>query len=304
MFFPTASKEFQGVAAIFVLYMSSPSEMINELAWMVEGGAFVILVDNTPGVEEGTRNFNNVVHCCMGRNAGVAAALNKGLELCKALDARYIFTFDQDSRFNADLLRGLLAQYKIQRQAFNGPLALGPFPVNKLTGASYLRRSDRVRLWLKKWLGLKNESSLLPVRELITSGLLADDVTYSLVGNYNDALFIDFVDHEWTWRCSRQGGRCFVAMDVKMAHMIGSGDIPYTGGMRLGSPSRIFYLFRNGIFLALSGKMPVYDAIKFIALMPTKFFVFGILRDRRLRWLNMLQGLKAGVNSAFHGKIL
>jgi rhamnosyltransferase len=168
-------------------------------------------------------------------------------------------------------------------------LAIGPFPVNKLTNVSYLRRRDRLRL---RWAASSREKGLFETAEIITSGLLADQATYAAVGSYDESLFIDFVDHEWCWRLRRKGGHVYVDLNTQLPHMVGNGEVPFTMGMKNSAPRRAYYIFRNGLGLIMSGRMPWYDAVKFLALIPVKFLVFSLMSQRTERWRFACQGIR------------
>lgn len=289
-------------ALVVVLFHTTPQDHLARLAPIAAQGVRVVLVDNTPAGPDAQSTaagrlpeHPRITHIPLGRNAGIAHALNVGIESAFAAGATHVFTIDQDSEVTVNLLASLLTRYKMLEQQGQHLLALGPHPVNKVTGASYLRRRDRLRVWLSA----PKSPPLLQVSEIITSGLLANRETFIVAGGYDTSLFIDFVDHDWCWRLRRMGGHCAVDLTVPLPHMVGQGDVPFTFGMKRGAAGRIFFLFRNGVFLTLRGRMPLFDAIKFLMLLPAKFLVFGLMPDRKKRWRQMGHGLCEGVKMAF-----
>jgi rhamnosyltransferase len=292
-----SSASLTDCAFVVVLYHTDPLEHVERLRPIIALGARGYLVDNTPrDLAQASQLEVGLRHVPLGRNAGIAHALNVGVQMAFDDGARHVFTFDQDSEIDSTLMTSLLDAYRIHESMGRRRLALGPHPVNKITGASYLRRRDRLRVW---WHRQRRDSeSFLPTAEIITSGLLSNHETWVAAGPYDEALFIDFVDHDWCWRLRRNSGICGVELSVPLAHMVGQGDVPYTLGMKLGAASRLFFLFRNGVYLILRGRMPILDAIKFLALIPAKLMVFGLMRDRLERWRQIFRGLREGLRMA------
>jgi rhamnosyltransferase len=291
-------------AIVVVLYETDPQAAVLKAHRSAGDRFFVVLIDNTPGRNQSHTPVglgSNMAYLPLGDNLGIATALNRGIAHAESLGHEKIFTFDQDSHYDARLLDALLNRFDALRPLHAAGLALGPLPRHRDSGVSYLRRRDRLRLQVRNLLGLATD--VLPVAELITSGLLSDRATYRHAGFYREDLFIDFVDHEWCWRLRRQGGVCLVDVQVSLPHMVGEGEVPFTMGMKRGSPRRLFFLFRNGIYLAFSGAMPVYDAIKFLLLIPAKLLVFGLFfPDRMVRLRHAWQGLITGLRWSMHPK--
>lgn len=299
-------------AIIIILYHVEPKEYFERLEPILNLGAQIYLVDNTPWPKEPACDYNpapvsidpkGIFHIPLGQNTGIAHALNVGVAAAFENNCRYVFTFDQDSAISPDLLLNLLAKYNSLEASGHRLLALGPHPVNKLTGTSYLRRRDRLRVWFNNWRfgGISRESWLMETSEIITSGLLANKLTYEAVGLYDEKLFIDFVDHDWCWRLRRKGGACVVNLSAQLEHMVGLGELPYTFGMKHGASHRLYYLFRNALFLIFRGRMPIFDSVKFIALIPAKIIIFSLMKDRWDRWRQIARGTLAGLRMACRG---
>ncbi|MGV1017854.1 MAG: glycosyltransferase [Fluviibacter phosphoraccumulans] len=292
--------ELADSAIVIVIFNTDPSEHAIRVAGIVSSGAQIFLVDNTPIKHSDNdpkivfAGRSGVHYLRLGKNFGIAHALNVGIDAAFNAGFNYVFTFDQDSEISVELLNALITQYKILERTNTSLLALGPQPINKDTGVSYLRRRDRIRVFLRR----KPTDRILPTSEIITSGMLVNKKTFSCVGPYDAKLFIDFVDHDWCWRLRRNGGICLVDLNTCLPHMVGNADVPFTFGMKQGAPFRLFFLFRNAIFLIVSGRMPFYDAVKFIALIPAKLFIFGLMPDRKERWRQMCRGFLKGFHMA------
>lgn len=292
-----SSQRLSGCAFVVVLYCTDALSHLAKAKELVEDGAIGFFIDNTPtpNIEawpDESILCDDLYHIRLHKNMGIAHALNVGVKASLARECKYIFTFDQDSEMTSDLLVRLLATYREFEDTKGKFFALGPHPINRVTGASYLRRRDRIRAYV---IGALKGPRVLKTAEIITSGLLANRETYELVGPYDENLFIDFVDHEWCWRLSRMGGECGVDLSVPLLHMVGRGDVPYTFGMKLGAPGRLYFLFRNAITLMLRGRMPLFDALKFLVLIPVKVAVFSLMPDRCARLKEIGRGIVDGL---------
>ena len=53
---------------------------------------------------------------------------------------------------------------------------------------------------------------------VITAGSLISIMAYKAIGGYNEALFIDEVDHEYCYRLRREGFQVLLCGFVKMQH--------------------------------------------------------------------------------------
>lgn len=291
---PAGTDAFARTALVTVVYQLDAARLMADAAARLPAALLLVYVDNTPGrgADAAPDLPANVLYLPLGDNRGIAEAFNVGIDAALARGRRMLFTFDQDSVYDAALLAALLAAFGRLRAGSAAPLAVGPAPRHRATGASYLRRRDRLRAAL---LRRRPGPHLLAVGELISSGLLSDADSYRKVGLYRADLFIDYVDHEWCWRLRAAGGRCVVDLDVPLAHMVGAGSVPFTFGMKHGAALRVFYLFRNGLALLLSGLMPAYDVFKFLLLVPLKLIAFSFLSDRRERLGFAFKGLAAGL---------
>lgn len=280
------------IAVIIVLYETSALKYKSGIDKNALKKNLFILVDNTPVGNKNKQPINSddsIIYIDLKENTGIANALNEGIKIAQLKNCKFIFTFDQDSIVNKDLLDNLISRYQeITEKEKNTLIALGPHPKNIKTNKSYLRRKDRIRKIFSK------NKNYMQTNEIITSGLLTTSNVYDEIGLYEKDLFIDFVDHEWCWRLNKHGGKCFVSLKDNLAHLVGDYDIPFTLGMKKGSAFRIYFLFRNATNLIINQKMPFFDSIKFITLIPVKIFVFSLMSDRKERIKNLFNGIADG----------
>jgi rhamnosyltransferase len=129
-------------------------------------------------------------------NRGIGRALNQGFEEARRNEAAWVLTMDQDSSF----ARGDIA--RLMQCASDGPdsdvAIFGP---------------------------TLSQETVSQTRDLcdsaITSGSLIRVAAHSAIGGYNEALFVDDVDHEFGYRLRRGGFRILRVNSVFLSHRIG-----------------------------------------------------------------------------------
>lgn len=96
--------------------------------------------------------------------------------------------------------------------------------------------------------------STTAVLTAITAGSLLSLAAYRVVGPFQDDLFIDWVDIEYSFRLRRHGYRILLDPQARIMHRIGLrkeikllGLIPYR--WRSHNPTRLYYKFRNSLFV-------------------------------------------------------
>jgi len=145
-------------------------------------------------------------------NSGIAAALNQGVNYGIDNGFEWIATFDQDSSVTPNYFVDLLNVAKAVETV--GKLALvAPYYADETTGLfirlanKYHKSSDGVEFGIA-----------VPA---ITSGNLIPVRTFDIVGKFDEALFIDHVDHDFCFRCAAQGLLVVEAKNVRLNHSIG-----------------------------------------------------------------------------------
>ena len=172
-----------------------------------------------------------------GENLGVATALNRGAQRALETCAEWIFFFDQDSCVTDGFTAKMLAGY--DSVAARRPLGiLVPRYVDRQSGNPHpvMRLSD---------------GSLITA---ITSGSLMRAGTFRELGSFADELFIDSVDHEYSFRVRRSGRILAECESAVLFHSLGMPK-PHSllGVFRFQStnhsPVRRYYQERNKIWM-------------------------------------------------------
>lgn len=179
-------------------------------------------------------------------NAGIAASLNAGVgQAFDVLDADHVLTLDQDSSLDD----GYVAeQLRTLREAEDAGLHVG------IVGAgAYGRAASRTRA---------SNDGFVHGFDPMQSGTLIPAGTWARVGPFDESLFIDGVDSDYTARVLRAGLAVLVAPGARLEHGLGSRDTTTVFGRRLRllgrevtysyhDPSRVYYITRNGTILML-----------------------------------------------------
>lgn len=151
------------------------------------------------------------------KNIGLAAALNLGAERALAMGARWIVTFDQDSRPQSGMVRALWTLH--QRQPLAG--VIGPCllePGNMDHPYRPVCAHPRWPFWFRRPQVDRDRDDVTMV---ITSGSLMELELWRQLGGFDSALFIDYVDIDYCLRVRQAGRKVAVAADAVLVHHLG-----------------------------------------------------------------------------------
>lgn len=215
---------FSSTIAVVVTY-NPPPGLFDRICTIREQ-APVILIDN------GSRpNGLEQLHTCaklalgiieLGRNVGIAAALNTGIARARELGAEYVWTFDHDSvplpgcrqhlEAVLDAPAWCDACAAVPVVQYEDPHIRCRWPSSSLAS---LRRP--VRLVYADALTMPTVVDLA-----IQSGMLIRASDFEHSGGFDEALFIDLVDTEWCLRMRLKHDRLVVASpSANIAHSLG-----------------------------------------------------------------------------------
>jgi rhamnosyltransferase len=226
-------------------------------------------------------------------NTGVATALNTGFQWAEVQGAEFVITFDQDSEPASDMVSRLLGAYRDLAASGQKVGAVGPQQVDRRTGqrAAFIAPIS----WRRRRV-IPAAGQTVEVDHLITSGCLVPVNAWKCAGAFLDALFIDYVDIEWSLRLRQRGWHLFGVGDATLVHAIGD-DIQQWCGRQISwhSPLRHYFMFRNGIYLQKLPHIPLGWKLSdgFQLLKKLVFFTLvGCPRSAHLR--AMLRGIRDG----------
>lgn len=174
----------------------------------------------------------------LGRNLGIGAALNVGLQAARSSGYRWLATFDQDSEPTPSMLERMASA-----------LQHHPLP-DQLAVVAPVHADRRADLILRQFGA--DDSEGVGWRELVTtmtSGNLVDVGKATEAGGWRESFFIDYVDHEFCLRLRRAGWRIIEATPATLMHSLGRLQVHRMGPLRIAhtnhAPNRRYYMTRN-----------------------------------------------------------
>lgn len=267
-------------AAVVSTFNPPPTVVDNCVALLEQCADVIVVDDGSTAADEGLYEHLEARGCIVLRlpgNVGIAAALNKGVDLARSRNTavRYILTMDQDSLVQPGLIHGLEEAGLAAEAAGLGVGMVAPGEVSGLP--------RRVR---------KLHGNVIVGDEPVQSGLLIPISSIDAVGPFNEGLFIDGVDSEFYLRAKARNLNCVIAPSCALQHSLGAMT-PATVGtwaitwrgrplqVRTAATWRYYFIVRNRVLLARK-----------FALTEPYWTVRGILMD--LRHLTIVSLLAAG----------
>src|SRR6185369_649856 len=280
--------------ACIVCYEPEPA-YLRELVGLLESEVHqVVVVDNSPGMPSLTlTGLGRSLYLPMSSNAGTAAAMNEAWRLALAAGARFLVSFDQDSRPGQGLVQCLLAAFHAPSPSGRPVAAAGPVwndragrPMRLLQPVGFRRRHVAAPA-----------AGLVEVDHLISSGCLISAAAYREVGPFDERLFLDYVDIEWSLRARALGYATVVAAGCEMTHAIGERMLPVAGRqLAIHKPQRTYLQLRNHLLLWRFATIPRLWLLSDLRQLAGK--VLGLLvlaPDRRERLLWICRGMVDGL---------
>lgn len=255
----------------------------------------VIVVDNSndqqckKNLKKDLEDNSDVILIQPNENLGIAYAQNIGFIHAIKCQADYVITFDQDSSVEDGLIDILYGEYKRVEEQGNIRIAcIGPSVINERDNKQYdkyFQNSTQIN------------DSVYSVKSIISSGTLYSIEIFSAIGINKAEWFIDSIDIEWCYRARYLGYHVLMTTSVAMRHNLGAKDLKLLLGksINIGSPFRLYYVYRNWILSLREPHFELKYKIKIIMMLPLKFLIFSFVPPRKNRILYMLKGIKDGL---------
>ena len=236
----------KNVVAVVVLYNPNRLVIKNILTYhsFLEN---IVVVDNSETANEEILNDLKKmlkIHLIVNQeNKGIATALNQGIQKAILLGGEWILTMDQDSYFEADMLKNYFKLFDDLNDKVK-IAALGP---------NYEKENSL--------------EQIIKVENLITSGTLLNADVFKKIKGYDEKLFIDEVDNDYCYRAQLEGYDLYQCNNIFMNHALGNKkQITSIFGSKktriLHSPIRLYYIVRNSLYMSEKYKNVFPIAIK------------------------------------------
>lgn len=242
---------------------------------------YIIIVDNSAaGNSEFLPPRENIKYIFNGKNLGIASALNIGLKEADNKFYKYALTLDQDSFLSESSLNLLLKTIKEKKNEKWGIIS------SFQNDGSYA---------LEKFKGVRE----VPV--VITSGNIINLEAYKDAGPFEEKLFIDCVDIEYSFRLRKSGYKIYLNYEAELKHKLGTMETRVLFGRKFSvtnhAPVRLYYKTRNGLYVSRKYKkeFPGYrkQVLKIIAADVFKALFFEPRKIEKLKCI--LNGMADGI---------
>ena len=230
------------IAGVVILYHPDIKQLSENINTYVLGLKQLYIYDNseiqTPGIEAALNNLHPCIkYQFFNNNEGIAKRLNQAVETAMQSQYDYLLTMDQDSSFK----KGDFEKYKslIQKGDYT---KVAQFGINCQPLITMSSEQPQEAL------------------TLITSGSILNLSLVKKVGDFNEDLFIDFVDAEFSYRVVQQGLINLMFSNILLNHALGKlvtgrSIMTFKKSLRIiHAPIRAFYITRNGLFLLFKHK--------------------------------------------------
>lgn len=270
----------ENVCACIVIYNPNTDRLKENLSAVYNQVNEVYLLNNgsinIDDVKKLLENFSNVVLVDLKENLGIAKALNAGFELAETKSYSWVLTLDQDSVAYPELVAQYLNYIELD-------------DVGQLTCVIQDRNTEAVSM-------LNEDYSI--VDWCITSAAFVKLVAWKAVKGFDEKLFIDGVDYDFSLSLNEMGFKTYKINYCGLLHEIGkiSRIIKIFGKnhpIYNHNASRRYYICRNNIYLARKHKsLSLFKA--FFNNVARIFFVFIFEKGK-------IAKLKAGIKGLFDG---
>lgn len=206
------------LSIVIILYEPNVSQLENTLNSLKD---FSLIFVNNSLREDNIKTHikllskkRNVIHIINHNNLGLSKALNQGISQSLLNKKKYILFFDQDTVVSKGKVEKLLSSFI----NYSDPLmvAMGSGYRTELNNNPYFMKYGLLRKRVYK--GKKN---IVEVDSVITSGLIVYASIFKYAGNFNENLFIDYVDIEFSLRLKDMGFKIYGNYEVGFRHKIG-----------------------------------------------------------------------------------
>jgi len=233
-------------------------------------------------------------------NLGLSAALNQGVRMLRTLapQARLALLLDQDSLPEPGSIEALGEAHDALVAQGHRVGAVGPQLRDVDTGLMHGFHQMTHWRWLRAF-PPTTANQPVPVANLNGSGTLMRIEVFEQQGGLDEALFIDHVDTEWSFRLLAAGFGLWGVPQAVFTHRMGRRGLRFwMFGWRVWperSALRHRYLFRNTLWLMRRPYVPrVWKAWAAVKVMLTAVLHGVFDRDRRAQLAGMWEGVREG----------
>lgn len=286
------------VCAVIVAYAPDYDHFVELLGECLAQCAGVVLVNNGAPLALPPFSHGLLKQIQTGGNIGLAAAQNLGVAWAAAHDYPYVWFIDQDSWPAAGLVQTLRLAFEELESAGATPAAVGPSLIDHRDGV--VTPFVRFTPWGVARYHPTAHSTAIACDFLIASGMLTSVARFQAIGPWEEALFIDNVDLEWSFRARARGFTCFGIGTARLSHTLGDAVARFTllgrtHTLYFHAPVRQYYMMRNRIALYRRRYIPLAWKLQDIPRAVVKTLLFAlVVGPRRENARYLLKGVIDG----------
>lgn len=242
------------LCSVIIIYQADINKFAKILERHQKNFDNIILVNNSPEISLDIFKSKQVYIINNQSNIGLAAALNVGIIEAKKQGAEMVALFDQDTDLPPNFSKDML--HYINQYQGDKPVALfSPIFHNHVINRSSKHINFKYFHLVRRT--VHSDDNYANPYFVITSGSIIPIDVLDKVGPMRDDFFIDLVDTEWCLRARHKGYEIVAINKVMIDHYLGDYAVNIIGHKYpIHSPLRIYYYFRNAIFLY---NMSAYD---------------------------------------------
>ncbi|KVG65340.1 glycosyltransferase family 2 protein [Burkholderia pseudomultivorans] len=285
------------LGALVVLYHPTDAQLAALGAWRHACDALLV-VDNTPQPDARARELcarEGIALLHHGNRGGIAGAYNAGLAALfrERIDA--VALFDQDSSVPAGYFA---AMREVGARMGDRAFLAGPRIFDE-HARSFLPELSTDGIALRR-LRIEPGAPMQRCAFLISSGCMVSRAAFDRLGRFDETLFIDHVDTEYSFRALARNVPLYVVPSLVMPHRIGAKQRHAIGPFEMTSMNhswqRRYYSARNAVQLGMQ-----YGLRFPVAIVPNLLTVWQVVqialveRDKRAKLAGILFGVADGL---------
>ncbi len=276
------------VHGVVVVYYPT-HKVVENIKTYIDSLVSLYVVENTPNIDNSKMfSFDAKIHyISLGKNRGIATALNVGAKNAIKNKADWLLTMDQDSRFYKNAFGKMIEFLKEFSTDKNDLLKVG----NDYKKTAIISPCHCTVLNS----GRKLEGFSKPLT-VMTSGNLLNLNIYREIGGFKDWMFIDCVDFDYCFECRKKGYEIVQLNWIKLKHNLGNISVHKFFNRKVytdnHSAFRRYYIVRNRHYLFDMHSDKFYRACK-IELYQTRYEVIRIIlfeKDKIRKLVAMFKG--------------
>ncbi len=255
----------------------NPQSVPYALCDVLELHTRIIIVDNSTVEYQKRIVFNWALlkgyeYIDMDGNRGIAAAQNRGIDAANRMGAVSVVFFDQDSIVDNDAIVGLKTAISSNNKTVFGLVPKDVF-------GNYIKPLKIFRKYC-----------------LMSSGSGCSIKIFNKIGGFEEGLFIDCVDFEWSCRCVQKGYSILYITEGEFIHQLGKARLIVLGlQLKVDSPVRLYYQYRNIIVMMSRDYIPFrWKLVQGCLSLGKAMLLCTVKTDRSVRVSMIKNGLVAG----------